>query len=271
MTKPKGQMKQGRISSGTVHGDKLNPEVRRSAFLLVLLPLLLLTSTGADARITGRHGKRELGSATNAEEIWRYDCSVERQLKSGTISLSRLFMDDGSLDAGDFMRWNSGADASQRPLDLELSYIWASTKQPAIEPRAIELKVRLELDTDLPEVAWFRVQRPFPVEPNGIIGSTALSTEVFPYSDNDLRNGHGELPLGDLLAYAEGYETLDWSLVRPSDQLGASKELARGILDIAMLREAAAALPELRDTLAAKTKHPKVQCERVRWPNDIRY
>ncbi|WP_374309172.1 hypothetical protein [Dongia sp.] len=272
-------MKHERISSGGAHGGKLDQnasgpvslEAKRSAFLLVLCPLLLLTSTGADARIAGKHDKRELKSASNAEEIWRYDCSVERQLKGGTISLSRLFKDDGSLDAGDFMRWNSSGDASQRPLGLELSYIWEPAKQPAIEPRAIELKVRLGLDTNLPEVAWFRVQRPFPVEPYGVIGSTALSTEIFPYSGNDLRNGHGELPLGDLLAYAEGYETLDWSLIRPSDQLGASKELARGIFDIATLREAAAALPNLRDALATKTEHPKVQCERVRWPSDIRY
>lgn len=272
-------MKHERINSGGVHGGKLDqdasgrvsPGAKRSALLLVLLPLLLLTSIGADARIAGQHGKRELGFASNTEEIWRYDCSVERQLKGGTISLSRLFRDDGSLDAGDFMRWNSGGDASQRPLDVELSYIWEPAKQPAIEPRAIELQVRIRLDTDLPEVAWFRVQRPFPVEPHGVIGSTALSTEIFPYSGNALRNGHGELPLGDLLAYAEGYETLDWSLIRPSDRLGASKELARGTLDIATLREAVAALRKLRASLAAKTEHPKVRCERVRWPNDIRY
>ncbi len=80
------------------------------------------------------------------------------------------------------MHWNAtGYDPSRprRPLEIDLSYIWEETRQPAIEPREIEVKLRVGIDADLPEVAWIRMQRPFPVKPYGIIGSTALSTVVF--------------------------------------------------------------------------------------------
>src|SRR5690606_23234326 len=97
-------------------------------------------------------------------------------------------------------------------------------RQPTVEPRKIELKMRVGIDTDLPEVAVIEMKRPFPVEPYGMIGSTALSTQIFPYGSYDLKNGHGELPLGDLLAYAEGYDILDWTLIHPSDRLGGSKD-----------------------------------------------
>lgn len=234
------------------------------------IPLLLLTTT-AEARLAPKPGASSVvRPAGDGKERRRYDCSVEQKLKNGTISLTRLFTDQGVFDAGDFMRWNpQGYDPQhpQRPIDLELSYIWDPAKQSAVEPRAIELKVRVGLDVDLPEVALIQMQRPFPVEPYGVIGSTALSTQIFPFGSYDLKNGHGEIPLGDLLAYAEGYRALDWSLVQPSDRLGGDKELARGTIDIDAMREALSALPQLREALVAKAVKPKTQCRQVSWPD----
>ncbi|WP_411338823.1 hypothetical protein V6U71_12745 [Sphingopyxis sp. J-6] len=243
---------------------------------LKLLPLLLLIpAAAADARLTGNAGAQAPSiPVPPLRESWRYRCDAERVLAGGTVSLTRLYTDAGKLDGGDFMRWTPAAydpQRPQRPLDLELSYIWDPARQPAIEPRAIEVKLRVGIDADLPEVALIWMQRPFPVEPHGIIGSTALSTQIFPYAAYDMRNGHGELPLGDLLAYAEGYDALGWTLVRPSDRLGGDAELARGTIDIAALREAVATLPALRTMLAAKTAEPKTRCERVLWPEHILY
>lgn len=240
---------------------------------LTLLPLLLLAPSSADARLPPLAGQPPVADAPHRES-WRYTCDVEQQLAGGTITLTRLFTDDGQPDGGDFMRWTAvGYDPQRvrRPLELELSYIWEPARQPAIADREIEVKLRVGTDAALPEVALIAMQRPFPVRPHGIIGSTALVTQIFPYGAHDGSNGHGELPLGDLLDYAAGYDTLGWTLIRPSDRLGGNKDLARGILDIAALRQAVAALPALRQALAAKTPDPKARCQRVLWPDTTRY
>jgi hypothetical protein len=243
-------------------------------FCLSLLPLLLLNPGAVDARLIPLGAPPPTFDSAPPPEVWRYTCDVERQLAGGTVTLGRLFTDEGKLDGGDFMRWNpKGYDPqkTQRPLDLELSYIWDPARQPAIEMREIEVKLRVGIDADLPEVALIHMQRPFPVTPHGIIGSTGLSTQVFPYGARDPKNGHGELPLGDLLAYAEGYDTLGWTLIRPSDRLGGGADLAKGTIDIAALREAVAALPALRRALMAKAAAPKSNCRRVLWPAHILY
>lgn len=237
--------------------------------------ILLLAPAAGDARVVPLPGTQPQRTVPQqGRETYRYRCDVEQKLKGGIVSLTRLYTDEGKRDAGDFMHWNlAGYDPSRprRPLELELSYIWDPSRQPAVEPRKIEVKLRVGLDTDLPEVALIQMQRPFPVEPHGIVGSTALSTQIFPYGAHNMKDGHGDLPLGDLLAYAEGYDTLDWTLIRPSDRLGGDKELARGTIDIAALREAVAALPGLRKSLAVKTADPKARCERVLWPEHILY
>lgn len=235
---------------------------------LTLLPLLLLTSGAAEARLPPLAGQPPVASPPYRES-WRYTCDVEQRLADGTVTLTRLFTDDGKLDGGDFMRWTAAGydpQKTQRPLAIELSYIWDIARQPAVEDRAIDVKLRVGIDADLPEVALLHIKRPFPVQPHGIIGSTALSTQIFPYGAHDAGNGHGELPLGDLLAYAQGYDTLDWTLIRPSDRLGGDRELARGTLDIAALRAAVATLPALHTALAAKASDPRARCERVLWP-----
>ncbi len=240
--------------------------------LIAALPFIL-APRAADARLVPLPGAQSRPTVQQpVRETYRIRCDVETKRKGGTVSLTRLYTDAGEFSAGDFMRWVPAAydpQRPQRPLDLELSYIWEPGRQPVIAPREIEVKLRLGLDTGLPEVALIRMQRPFPVKPYGIVGSTALSTQVFPYGSHDPDNGHGELPLGDLLAYAEGYDALDWTLVRPSDKLGGDKELARGTIDIAALRETIAALPALRKSLAARTAAPRTHCERVLWPEHI--
>ncbi|MDO9370543.1 MAG: hypothetical protein Q7T68_18405 [Sphingopyxis sp.] len=237
--------------------------------------ILLLAPATGDARLVPLPGTQvRVPPPPPQRDVYRYSCDVEQRLKGGTVSLTRLYTDAGQRDAGDFMRWNPAAYDPQRParpLDLELSYIWDEARQPAVEPRRIEVKLRVALDADLPEVALIQMQRPFPVEPHGVIGSTALSTQIFPYSSTNRQDGHGELPLGDLLAYAEGYDSLGWTLIRPSDTLGGSRDLAHGTIDIAALREAVAALPALRTALAVKTADPKARCERVLWPSHILY
>jgi len=248
----------------------------RHATSLLLLPLMLLAPTAGEARLVPLPGTQPQLQipAPPMKETYRYRCDITQELQRGTISLTRLYTEEGKREAGDFMHWNlKGYDPSapRRPLELELSYIWEEARQPAIETRKIEVKLRTGLDADLPEVALIQMQRPFPVEPHGIIGSTALSTQVFPYGAHNMKDGHGELPLGDLLAYAEGYDALDWTLIRPSDRLGGDRELARGTIDIAALREAVAALPALRKALAVKTAQPLKRCERVLWPEHIVY
>jgi hypothetical protein len=202
---------------------------------------------------------------------WRYLCEAKQDLKGGTLLLSNYLTDDlKPVGESALMLWNpTGYDPQrhQRPLDIRLLaspyYQWS---QDAADLRKVEIQLYVGLDTDLPQVASLQIQRPFPIEPYGIVGSTALSTEIFPYSDRDIRNGHGEMPLGDLLAYAEGYDTLDWRLIRPSDRLGGDTRLAKGKLNIAALREAIAAVPELRRKLTAMmadTNNAKSRCERT--------
>lgn len=244
-------------------------------FLSLAAALALLAPATAGARLVPLPGSPPPKlEAPQVRESWRYSCDVEQKLAGGTVSLTRLYTDAGEYDAGDFMRWTpAGYDPQRtlRPLELELSYIWEPGRQPAIAPREIEVKVRVGIDASLPEVALIEMKRPFPVKPYGVIGSTALSTQIFPYGSHDPTNGRGELPLGDLLAYAEGFDALDWTLVHPSDRLGGGKDLAKGKIDIAALREAVAALPGLRAALAVKTADPKARCERMLWPKHILY
>ena len=201
---------------------------------------------------------------------WSRHCTVTLAQPGGEVSLSRVFTDEGKLDTGDFFRWTpAGHDPSRRiaPLEIQLSYYWDINQQPEVALREIEVKVNLTTTVDLPEVADFRIQRPFPVKPHGIIGSTALSTVIFPYTPYEYNktNGHGDLPLGDLLAYAEGFDALGWTLVSPSNVLGGSRELARGTIPIAPLREAITAMPRLREMLDRHAADPLTNCDR--WPS----
>lgn len=203
--------------------------------------------------------------AASSNVIWGYECRIEQKLVHGEIFISRWFPDDGEVESEDFVSWDpagSAPDKPIRPLDMGFYFGLPVDGPPTIDLRRIELRLVVGLDVDLPGVLQIQMQRPFPVEPHGIIGSTALTTDIYSYSANDPKNGHGELPLGDLLAYAEGYDALAWTLVPRSDQLGGNRTLASGRINIAGLREAMAAVPGARNALLAKAAAPKRNCER---------
>jgi hypothetical protein len=209
------------------------------------------------------------GDEQSMEEHYR--CYVDRTLARGTVSLIRLHSMDGTPEGGDMMRWEpTDYDPSrpERPLGLTLSSQW-DRDEAKIDLRRISIDVELRYDAELPEVAVIEIKRPFPVEPYGVIGSTALSTHVFPNSSTDRSNGHSEIPLGDLFAYAAGYGTLDWRVFRPSDRLGGEVTLAQGKFDIDALRDAVAALPALRTVLAARSANPRKDCEHISFPTLI--
>ena len=73
--------------------------------MLVLLPLLALAPAHADAHLSSRTDAQALPVSLEGGRNWRYRCHVEQELKAGTISLTRLYTDDGKPEAGDFMRW----------------------------------------------------------------------------------------------------------------------------------------------------------------------
>ena len=204
-------------------------------------------------------------AAGSSDEIWGHECRVEQKLVHGSILISRWFPDSGGVEGGDFVKWNpAGWDPGKpaRPLDLGFYFDLPVDGPPAIDLRRIELRLVVGLDMDLPGGLAIHMQRPFPVDPGGILGSSALTTEIYSYSESDAKNGHGELPLGDLLAYAEGYDDLAWKLVRPPDRAG-NRALASGRINIAAFREAIGALPEMRKALIAKAAEPEKNCVRL--------
>lgn len=234
----------------------------RLALALMLAPPLLPAVAGATPPAAS-----VAPDTSNDGAGWRYRCTAEQLLAGGTVSLTRLYTVAGAMDGGDYMRWTpTGHDPQRpvRPLAIALSYLWPTAEQPAIAPRRIALQLRVAVEADLPPVALIRMQRPMPVEPYGVLSSTALATQIFPYTYAP-RDGHGDVPLGDLLAYADGFDSLGWTLIDPSNQLGGDRELARGTIDVAALRAAVNALPALRATLAGKAAAPLRRCDRTPW------
>lgn len=193
-------------------------------------------------------------SAANAAPItrWVWNCHIDEKLDRGEMWASRTYDDTGKLDAGDFFHWNSkGYDASKRraPIEWEVGYIWHPVTAEDYDDRRAEIKldISLEAGTEMPWAGLLQIQRPFPVEPYGVIGSTALTTTIFHGPEYGPKgDGYGSLPLGDLLAYAGSYDELDWMVTKVHDQYGHAAPLASGKLDVAALREASAAIPRLK-------------------------
>lgn len=205
-------------------------------------------------------------------QSWELYCQATLALPGGEVTLSRTYALDGTMEGGDFYRWTPvWYDPSKRavPLDFTLSYVWAPEDQSTVALREIDFKYVVTTGTPLPEVSDMRFQRPFPVRYGGIVSRAALSTSVLPYSPYEFNKtkGGGDLPLGDLLAYGEGFEELDWMLVSPSSVLGGQARLEQGKLALGPLREAVAALPRLRDMLAEMTRDPAANCKkRIAFP-----
>lgn len=200
---------------------------------------------------------------------WRRTCAVERVMPHGVVSLSRDFTEEGREAGGfgDFVYWTpAGVDVGQRaqPLDMRFSYFWKREDATPFRTREIELKVVMRLDQAMPSIGLLRVMRPFPIEGSSVVDGPALTMEVFGDTPSGSRGGHGNMPLGDLLAYGEGYETLAWMFNRFSETNGYGLPLARGVIDLRGFREALAVLPDMRAQLDAKAANVQGNCERRR-------
>jgi hypothetical protein len=203
-------------------------------------------------------------------QVWH--CEVTAVLKGGQMRASRTYDNTGRLDIGDFFFWNgTGYNPAQprSPIEWDISYIWSPVGRPSYQDRKAKINVLVRLNEALPLAGLLQISRPYPVEAQGTIGSTALTTTIFQTSQSDPNGGRGDLPLGDLLAYAGNYAQLDWRITKLHDQYGFAAPLAQGKVDIAALREASEAIPTLRTQLVAKAANFRRNCsfkERLRPP-----
>jgi hypothetical protein len=237
-----------------------------------LLIGIALVSASAEA-----HAQPSGSAPLDDDTEWRRNCSVERVMPHGVVSLSREFTDDGrQADRfGDFVYWTpADVEIGQpaRPLDMRFSYFWRREDATPFRTREMELKVVMRLDQAMPSTGLLRVMRPFPIEGSSVVDGPALTMEVFGDTPPGSLGGHGDMPLGDLLAYGEGYETLDWMFNRFSEEAGYGLPLARGVVDLRGFRDALAALPEMRAQLDVQAADVRRNCERRRYfPPPILY
>ena len=237
----------GLARPGLVCRGKGDPDVMLGRYLAAL-PLVGLIAWPASA-------------APATELMW--DCQVERTLAGGSAYAARKYRQTGQLFAGDSLHWNAtGYDpaAPRAPIEWNLSYPWAAERGGPFDDRRIKLAYQVRGGEPLPEVMLLHIQRPMPVEPHGVIASTALVTLTFRNHPGDPTGGQGDLPLGDLLAYAGPYDALDWFLTDRHDQYGHARKLAAGQLSIAALREAGAAFRDMRRELERKGKTFRTAC-----------
>lgn len=222
----------------------------------LFIPALLVASAAST---------QSLGTAKEPQERWHRVCRVEKQMVHGSLALIRDYRDDGKFESGDVALWNpAGDDPSkpQRPIDWDWDYYWKAENEFPIKAREIDLNIRIALDVPMPNIALLRIQRPFPVVPGGLIDSAGLVTEVFGNGARDPGGGHGSVPLGDLLAYAEGFDRLDWTLTNFSTVDGFGTPIEAGTLDVRGFREGLAGLPKLKRELNAKAKNVRKNCAR---------
>ena len=214
-------------------------------------------------------------AVSEMKEQWHYSCRVEKQNAHGTLVLIRNFAENGTLESGDVALWNAaGYDPSKpkRPINWDWSYYWAGQGDFDVKSREIDLKIRIALDKPLPNIALLRIHRPFPVLPGGMIHSAGLITEVFGYGEHDPGGGRGSFPLGDLLAYAEGFDQLDWTLTNFSPVTGFGTPIKVGTLDVRGFREGLAELPELKRQLNTRSENVRQNCERqIQTPRMLHY
>ena len=203
--------------------------------------------------------------ANERPERWHRVCRVEKQMMHGTLVLIRDFTDDGKFESGDFALWHrAGDDPSnpQRPIDWDWDYYWRGQNDFTVKSREIDLTIRIALDVAMPNAALLRIHRPFPVLPGGVIDGAGLITEVFGNGARDPGSGRSSIPLGDLLAYAEGFDRLDWTLTNYSEATGFGTPIEVGILDVRGFREGLAKLPKLKRQLNAKSLDVRKNCTR---------
>jgi hypothetical protein len=234
------------------------PSIQRVRYGFVKVGLV------AALAVPGVASARETG-ADDYYMIW--DCHIEETLKEGTIRASRTYDDEGELFSGDFFHWNSkGYDPSRpsSPLEWDIGYIGDTNRPLEYDDRKAEVNIRVRLKSaEVPYAALLEIKRPFPVEPHGMIGSTALTTLVFGGRAHDPASGNGDLPLGDLLSYAGPFEELDWKLTTVHNQYGQVTTLAGGKVNVAAFKEASAAIPRLKIGLQKLAEDFRRNCEFV--------
>jgi hypothetical protein len=223
---------------------------------------LLALSSSARVEAGAPHAKP---TAERFEKRWVWRCEIEEQLPKGQIRASRTYDKAGKLDSGDFFRWEGkGYDPSkrERPISWTIGYIWTANGSERYNDRKAEIDVTLGLDQPIPGSARLEIQRPFPIERGGVIGSTALSTLVFHgAAHTPAGDGYGDIPLGDLLAYADSFDQLDWAVKTHRDEYGNAQTLAQGKIDIAALREASVAIPRLKPRLEKMASNFRKNCK----------
>jgi hypothetical protein len=191
-------------------------------------------------------------------------CEVTVTLKGGQMRASRTYDNTGRLDSGDFFFWNAtGYNPAQprSPIEWDIGYIWSPVGSQSYQDRKAKLNGLVRLNEAMPVAGLLQISRPYPVEEQGAIGSTALTTTIFQTSQSDPNGGRGDLPLGDLLAYAGNYAQLDWRITKVHDQYGFAAPLAQGKVDIAALREASEAIPTLKAQLVTKAADFRKNCD----------
>lgn len=68
------------------------------------------------------------------------------------------------------------------------------------------------------------------------------------------------MPLGDVLAFGTGMDTLVWNIRGEPDELGRTFAEFRGTLPVAMMRDKGARIPDLRRKLDRKAKRFRTEC-----------
>jgi hypothetical protein len=193
------------------------------------------------------HDSRAEEAQAEEPKSYNWVCRVEEKLAKGNIRAVRAYKDDGKIDYGDYVYWTAAGYSpakSREPVEWKIDYIWNRTEQ--YNDRLAELKFHFQLESGSPEVALLSFQRPFPVKPGGIIEDTALSTVIFKRPSRDY---YGDVPLGDLLAYAGPFDELEWKVTKPHNQYGGTEVIVSGKLDVAAFKEASAAITSIKGGL----------------------
>lgn len=194
--------------------------------------------SAAPAPSTLRPGEPDVGTDTL--------CHRQRPLGRGWLTLSARYR-DARRAGGVTARWDThrvvgppGAD----PIRLGFSVDLIDAGTPG--DRRVELVLDVVVADDLPWQSLIWLKRPFPVEPHGVISGAGFVGEVYRPLNNPGRRGQTRFPVADLLAYAEGFDTLAWQVMRHAESAAPSPDfpggrlqtLQAGEFDVGGLRDA---------------------------------
>lgn len=185
-----------------------------------------------------RSGEQDAGTYTL--------CWLERPLGQGWLTVSGRHRDGdrvGNLTA----RWETHRvidPPSANPIDLSF---WVDLGDAgSLKDRRVELALDVTIAVDLPWQSLIWLKRPFPVEPHGVLSGAGFVGEIYRESNRTGGSGGTRFPVADLLAYAEGFDTLTWQVMRhvelavpaPEFPGGHFEPLQVGEFDVGGLRDA---------------------------------